>query len=231
MAKTHLKAGDLEAVTFARFMRALRADNFRAPILWLMLAAGLLSAWLLWLFLARVTVREVTDAAHLEANPATIASLVRGRVVASTLAIGKAVHAGDVLVELAAPTERLHLKEERARLAGIPPQLDALAGEIAAQRQAITDARQASRASLDEARARLEAAEEAAQYAKEVAERLAQLGKDNAISELAILRSESKARSLQAATTGHRFTIHRSVLGLGSLAQLAQSGSILSISR
>jgi hypothetical protein len=61
--------------------------------------------------------------------------------VASTLAIGRAVHAGDVLVERAAPTERLHLKEERAPLAGIPPQRDALAGEIAAQRQAIKDAR------------------------------------------------------------------------------------------
>ncbi len=196
-------------VTFARFMRALRADNFRIPILWLVLAVGLLSVWLLWLFFARVTVREVTDAAHLEANPATIASLVRGRVVASTLAIGKAVHAGDVLVELAAPTERLHLKEERARLAGIPPQLDALADEIAAQRQALTQARQAGRASLDEARANLEAAEEATQHSQEQAERLAQLGKNNAISELAILRAESKARSLQAAATSHMFAITR----------------------
>ena len=132
MVKTHVKAGDASAPTFSRFMRALRADDFRAPILWLMLAVGLLSAWLLWLFLARVTVREVTDAAHLEAKPATMASLVRGRVVASMLAIGKTVQAGDVLVELASPTERLHLKEERARLAGILPQLEALADEITA---------------------------------------------------------------------------------------------------
>jgi hypothetical protein len=28
--------------------------------------------------------------------------------------IGKTVHAGDVLIELAAPAERLHFKEERA---------------------------------------------------------------------------------------------------------------------
>lgn len=209
MVKTHLKAGDQQAPTFAHFMRSLRADSFRRSRLWLMLAAALLAAWLVWLFLARVTLHEVTQAAHLEANPAAMASLVRGRVVASALAIGKRVRAGQVLIELDAHAQRLQLKQQHARLTGIVPQLAALADEITAEKRAIGNDRQAGRAAVDEARARVEEAEEAAHYAADQAARLANLRANNAIAEIEILRAESEARSLEAAASSLAFTVSR----------------------
>jgi hypothetical protein len=51
------------AITFSRSMRSLKADGFRALLVWLLLAMALVIAWGGWFFLARVTLYETGQAA------------------------------------------------------------------------------------------------------------------------------------------------------------------------
>ena len=72
------------ASTFFRSVRSLEADNSRRSYLGLALAALLLGAWMVWFFLARVSVYAVTNKAELEVDRAahSVESAVSGRVVA-----------------------------------------------------------------------------------------------------------------------------------------------------
>src|SRR5215208_5461746 len=69
-------------------MRSLGADNQRRTVLGLVVAFAVLGAWGAWLFLARVTLYEVTTEARLEAEQAsyTIEAATAGRVVNTRLA-------------------------------------------------------------------------------------------------------------------------------------------------
>ncbi len=51
------------AITFSRSMRSLKADGFRALLVWLLLAMMLTVAWGGWFFLARVTLYEIGQTA------------------------------------------------------------------------------------------------------------------------------------------------------------------------
>ncbi len=53
------------ASTFFRSIRSLEADTSQRSYLGLALAASLLTAWILWFFLAHVPVYEVTHKSHL----------------------------------------------------------------------------------------------------------------------------------------------------------------------
>jgi hypothetical protein len=57
-------------IAFARTLRALDADNFRAPKLGLFFAIALLGAWTWWLFAARIPQYEVTTNLELSGNSA-----------------------------------------------------------------------------------------------------------------------------------------------------------------
>ena len=58
------------ASTFFRSVRSLEADNSQRSYLGLALAALLLGAWMVWFFLARVSVYAVTNKAELEVDRA-----------------------------------------------------------------------------------------------------------------------------------------------------------------
>ena len=58
------------SATFSRSMRSLAADGFRRSIWGTFFVAALLGTWGVWLFCARVTLYEVTDAARLEVDQA-----------------------------------------------------------------------------------------------------------------------------------------------------------------
>ena len=209
--KTQIGAGVLAPVTFERYLRSMEADNFVRPTLRLLLALALLSAWFAWLFLARVSLYEVSGVARLESEQAgyTVEASVGGRVVNTDLAVGKEVKRGDVLAELDTSGQRLQLSEEQARLASITPQLQALVGEVAAREQAIREQRQADGVALDEARARVEEAESAAQYAEDQTRRLSQLFAEGVISEMEALRAKTEAKSKRAAVDSLKFTVQR----------------------
>lgn len=198
--KTHIKAGAQAAPTFSRFMRSLGADNHRRTLLGLGLAFLILGAWAAWLFLARVTLYEVTTEARLEAEQAgyTVEAVAAGRVVNTRLALGQEVHAGDVLAELDTDEQQHRLDEERSRLASVAPQVEALAREAASEQQAIEDSRQATSVALEEARARVREVEAAAQFKEEEAQRLAGLYKEGVIAEMEVLRVRAEARSRRA---------------------------------
>ncbi|HEX8336463.1 MAG TPA: HlyD family efflux transporter periplasmic adaptor subunit [Pyrinomonadaceae bacterium] len=207
--KTHIKAGAHAAPTFSRYMRSLGADNQRRTLVGLALACAVLGGWGAWLFLARVTLYEVTSEARLEAEQAgyTVEAAAGGRVVNTRLALGQEVKAGDVLAELDTDEQRHRLEEERARLSTVSPQVEALAREVASEQQAVEDSRQAHRVALEEARARVREAESAAQFKEEEAQRLAGLFKEGVIAEMEVLRVRSEARSKRAEVESLEHTV------------------------
>ncbi|HEX8904172.1 MAG TPA: hypothetical protein VF771_04980, partial [Longimicrobiaceae bacterium] len=93
---------------FSRTVRSLDAD----PAGWWTALAGaalcVLAAWVGWLLAGRVTLYDVAAEARLEVDSAArpITAPVAGRVVRTRLSTGRAVRAGEVLVELDAEPER-----------------------------------------------------------------------------------------------------------------------------
>lgn len=196
---------------FSRSMRALAADGFRGSAWGGLLALALLGAWAAWFFLARVALYEVSQMARLEVDRAVhpVEAPVAGRIVATRLALGREVQAGEVLVELDAGIERLRLEEERTHLVALPRQLEALRGEILSEERSLLEEQQAGRAALEEARTRHQEAEVAAQLAREEAERLRLLHADGLIAEIDFLRARAEAQRRQAAAEAFRLAVGR----------------------
>lgn len=61
------------STTFSRSMRSLKADSPQAGVLGLLIIVGLLSLWLAWSLLARITVYEVTEQAQLVSQSTVVA--------------------------------------------------------------------------------------------------------------------------------------------------------------
>lgn len=202
--KTNLKAGAQTAITFARFMRSLAAENSRRSLAGLAVAFLILGAWAVWFFYARVTLYEVTTEARLEAEREgyAVESSAAGRVVSTGLKLGQEIKEGDVLLQLDTDEQQHRLDESRARLGSLAPQIEALAHEVAGEKQAIEDARQANRVALEEARARIAEGEAGAQYSEEEARRLEGLLKQGVIADLEVLRVKAEARSRRAGVEG-----------------------------
>jgi membrane fusion protein (multidrug efflux system) len=162
------------ATPFSRTLRSLEADRSRR---WVVELTGItvLGAWLAWSLLARVGVYEVTEKARLEAEQAvhTIAAPVAGRVLRTHLAIGRAVRAGEVLVELDAEAEQRARQEKQARVAALAARTEALRGEIRAEEEALRVLRKARDAALAEARSQRAEAEARARFAARQADRAA----------------------------------------------------------
>ena len=156
------------ASTFFRSIRSLEADNSQRSYLGLALAASLLTAWMLWFFLAHVSVYAVTNKAGLEVDRAAhpVESIVVGRVVATHMVLDQEVKAGDVLVELDSGTQQFQLTEEKTQLAGANPQIRSREEQIASEEQALVQDQQASKDALEEARAHYNESEAAAKFAQ-----------------------------------------------------------------
>ena len=119
---------------FLRTLRSLRDDSPRRPVWGIAGAAALLVAWSAWFLLAPVTQYEVTDVARVEIDRAAhlLQAETSGRILVSHLEMGRDVNAGDVLVELDANPQQLQVREERARLDALSPQLQAIRQQLAA---------------------------------------------------------------------------------------------------
>ena len=157
---------------FSQSLRSLAAERFSHALLGWLPAVALLGGWVAWFVMARVAVYEVTEMARLEVDRAVypVAAPLAGRVVATHLAVGREVQAGDLLVELDAEAQRLQLQEQRARLDALTTRLTALRKEVAAEEAARRAEQQATRATLEEAQARRREAEAARRPAEEEAE-------------------------------------------------------------
>lgn len=199
------------AIPFSRSTRSLNADSYHRSSLGLITVMLILAAWVAWLFLARVTLYEVTDTARLEVDSAArpVDSPVSGRVVASHLAIGADIQAGDVLVEFDSKTERLQLNEEQAQLSTLSAQLEVMRREIAAESQSLGQTQQATPFALAQARARHQEAEATARQAVEEVKRLTILHAQGLVSELLLLRGKADEEKGRAAADALKLEVSR----------------------
>jgi membrane fusion protein (multidrug efflux system) len=184
---------------FSRTLRAVEIDG--ATRRWWSVAAVLLllGAWSTWFFAVKVAVYETSRAARLETGGAIhpVASVLVGRVAQNHLKLNDTVESGQVLVELDCEKERHRLEEEKRRLAGLQPQVDALRRQIVTEEEAIKLSRLTARSAADGARARKAEAETASQFAADESARFAKMG--NKMPELEVLRARAEAEKRQAA--------------------------------
>jgi membrane fusion protein (multidrug efflux system) len=160
----------------------------------------MLGAWLSWFCCTDVTVYEVSHVARLEVEQAArpVSSMVAGKIMTTQLRLGTKVEMGQVLVELDASSERSRVQEEEARLAAIPPQLDALKRQIADEEQAARRAQAAFASSIEQARSKHSEALSAMRFARENVRRLGKLNTSGQISEFESLRARTDADKAQA---------------------------------
>ena len=123
---------------FFRSERFLESQTFKRGAWGLLIAIVLLGLWSAWFFHADVAVYAVSETADLEVDRAAhaVQSEYSGRVVASTLALDRAVQAGEVLIELDASTQKLQLTEEQTKLGALGPQIQSLEDQFAAEQRA-----------------------------------------------------------------------------------------------
>ena len=196
---------------FSRTIRSLNAESSRLSTTALIVSAALLGVWLLWFVMARVAIYETSETARLEVESAAypIEAAVAGRVVKTTLTIGREVQAGEVLVELESDAQRLQLIEEEARVAAVSAQLAALRGQTVAERQVQTETRAAAPVAVDEAKARFDEAIAVARAAAEEHRRLERLRAEGLVAELNVIKARAEADKLQAAAAALKLAINR----------------------
>jgi multidrug resistance efflux pump len=199
------------ASTFFRSVRSLEADNSQRSYLGLALAALLLTAWMIWFFLARVSVYAVTNKAELEVDRAAhpVESAVGGRVVATHLVLDQDVKAGDVLVELDSGAQHFQLSEEKTQIAGANPQIRSREEQISSEEQALEQDQQAAKDALEEARAHYREAEAAATYAQGESDRIRKMYNAGVIAELELNRSVADAQQRRAAADSLHYAVVR----------------------
>jgi membrane fusion protein (multidrug efflux system) len=171
------------SATFFRIIRELEADNSFAAMTTLAVVAALSSLWCAWLFLARGPVYRSTDSARLLLDRGYEAdAAVAGRIVTVDVALGRAVHAGDELVELDSEAERRELEEDRTRLAVIAPELEQVYAAIKAEEHGLESTKQTGSVALTQARVRWRQADRHSR-------RMERMGGFGAISRLPAARS------------------------------------------
>jgi multidrug resistance efflux pump len=195
--------------SFFRSRRLLEGDDSHSWGLGALIATGVLCAWVLWFFLARVAIYRVSDVARLESGGAAyqVQAAVAGRVLSSSLTLGVQVGKGTVLVQLDDEAERRQLQEERTALSAIAPQLAALRQQIKAEEAALAASQQAARVALDQARVQLHGANEALRYAQDRAKRYQAAGM--AVAQLDLLRAEAEAQERRTAADAGQLEVAR----------------------
>jgi multidrug resistance efflux pump len=195
---------------FSRSARALDRSG-RPALLTALAGVGLLAAWVAWFVLARVSVYELSRTARVEVETAShdIDAPVAGRVVKSALGLGRAVSAGDVLLELEADRYRLERDAEQTRLRVVGPQIEALRRELVEQQVAVRGEGLVAAASEQEERARQRASEALAKLKAGEQTQLEELRRTQAASALETERTAAEARQFQAESEAHTAAIGR----------------------
>ena len=192
--------------SFSRVRGTLDLKGRTVPVMLMAVAALLLASWSLWFFRATVAVYAVSQEARLEVDraPYSVEATEAGRVVSSSLTMGREVSAGEVLVELDITAQGLAVGEERARRQGLGPQLAAVLAEIAEQEASRRDIQTATAAAKAEALARFEEAAAAADLADDVEKRTARLAGRGLIGEAELARARSDTAQKRAAAEAAR---------------------------
>lgn len=199
------------ANSFHRVSQSLRADNGVRSTTGVVIALVLVGAWLAWALNAHVARYEISDSARLEVNGAAypVQANVSGRLVASQLALGKEVRAGDVLVELESSDERLSFEEERTRLATLGPQREALQAQMHSEQAGEGDERRVLGVSAEGARAQYQESQAQSILAGQESQRASRLRADGIISDAELERAKADAQSKRAAAETLKLAILR----------------------
>ena len=199
------------AAQFSRTTRALAHDHSRLSLLVWVVAIVLLGGWLTWFCFGQVTLFEVSRQARIEVQQAAhpVSALMPSRILATSLAIGQEVRAGDVLVELDASTERLRLSEEKMRLAGIPARIGSLRKEIALREQAESKEQRAAVAARLAARYKVDEAEATVAFAKDQERRLRGESQSGSVPKVEAQRAATEAQKTAAVRDGLNAELRR----------------------
>src|ERR1700733_11491329 len=119
-------------VSFYKTAYSLSKDSGLASSTAALVAVTLAAGWLAWAFNAKVTRYEISESARfqLSSSSYSIEANHSGRLSIMRMALGREVHAGDVLAELDSSAEALTLQAEQTKLAAMEPQLAALRAQI-----------------------------------------------------------------------------------------------------
>jgi multidrug resistance efflux pump len=168
-------------VDFQRTLLAIASDRKRAGIDHVII--GFLSllflAWGVWLFAARLPLFQISTSARVEVSqqgsPLEVAT--DGQVAKTDLKLGRAVRAGDVLVEL----------DEEAvtwKIDGLKAEIEALSAQLTARRKraelaerVLAEHGEQSRTAIEQARAKIDQAQAAARFSQQDADQSEQLYK------------------------------------------------------
>ena len=196
---------------FSRTVRSLNAESSRLSTVAMLASVVILGGWSLWFVMARVAIYETSEGARLEVDSAVhpIEAAVSGRVIRTSLAIGREVQAGEVLVEMESDAQRLQLIEEEARAAALAARLTALRGQTTAERRVQSETQAAAPVAIDEAKARYDEAVAVARAASEEYRRLAGLRAEGLVAELSVIKAKAEADRLQAAADAMKFAVNR----------------------
>jgi multidrug resistance efflux pump len=216
------------SAVFSRSARAIDRSG-RPALVAALVGVALLGAWVTWFVLARVSVYELSKTARVEVETASheVDAPVAGRVVKSALGLGKAVNAGDVLLELESDRYRLEREAELTQLRVVAPQIEALRRELAEEEAAVRGEGAVAAASAQEERARQRAAEALARLKAGEQSQLEELRKSEAASALEAERTAAEAQQHRAESEAHVAAIGR----LGSEKGLRLAGRRASIAR
>lgn len=188
------------SATFSRTTRFLDGERRGRRLVALGLGV-VIAGWGVWFVFGRVASYEITGKARLEVSSAAhpIAAPVAGQIVQTRLTIGRAVQAGDVLFVLDSECERRTLRERQTRYAALAERLLALRKEIAAEEDAMANARKAVALAVAEAQANLSASAARLAFAEQQAEVQARLRAQRAVSEEEYRRARVEAEAQRAA--------------------------------
>lgn len=163
-------------------------------------AAALFSAWLEWFAVTDVGVYEMSTAARVEVTVSShpVAALASGRVVSSSLEVGREVQAGDVLAVIDSSDGQLRLEEAEQKLQSLPSQTAALRREIASRQRARAADIGSAQAARQAAESRRRAAEDAAIFAEQFEQKTRLLYASGLVPNLELSNASTEARKQRA---------------------------------
>ena len=216
---------------FIRTTRSLELDSARGSLAIGVIAMLCLVLWLGWFLFGAVTIFEVSKSARLEAgaSPRDVSAVQAGRMIRSTLVVGRRVQAGDVLVELDATAARLALIEAETRLTLLPERAASLRREIATTSASLGDDRRAAGAAVATAEARQREARAQADLARETERRMRAQAQAGGVSEMEALRASAEAR--RAASANEALTAEARRLASDGRVRAGEGASRLEVLR
>lgn len=197
---------------FSSLLRSVQGDGYRPSLLALGTGVGLLLLWLGWFLIGRIPIHAVSAEARLvvseEAHPVAV-PLGGGRISVIRMALGQAVSAGEVLVELESDEQRLLLLESNARRTGLTAQHAAITRQLQAEQDASEREQEVARLALGEAKLKHQAANESARLAETEQERTQRLLEKGLSSEAEFLRSDVGARERRMQAEALKLVVDR----------------------